>query len=72
MLTKHYAVERGPVRHQRNQKTHQAGERDAVQQDEAEDGAFGTVGVGGCGGYDDALWRDHLAHHTAGRVRRCH
>ena len=65
-LTEYQAVECRPVCHQRHEQAHEAGERDAVQQDEAKDGAFGAVGVGGSSGDDDALWRDHLAHHSAG------
>ena len=71
-LAKHYAVERGPVGHERDEKAHEAGERDAVQQDEAKDGAFGAVGVGSCRGDNDALWRNHLAHDSAGRICRGH
>ena len=66
MLAKHHAVECGPVGDESDEKAHEAGERDAVQQDEAQDGAFGAIGVGSCGGDDDTLWRDHLAHDSAG------
>ena len=55
-----------PVRYGRNNETDQAGERYAVEEDEAEDVAFAAVTFGGCGGDDDTLWSDHLAHDASG------
>ena len=58
-----------PTGYERDQKPHQAGECEAVQEDETQDGAFAAVLVGGGCGDDDALRRDHFAHDTAGGVR---
>lgn len=54
--------------YERDEKTHQTGEREAVQEDEAQDGAFAAVLVGGGCGDNYALRSDHFAHDASGGV----
>lgn len=56
------------MRQDRDHEAHQAGEREAVEEDKAQDAAFAAITFRGCGGDHDALRRDHLAHDAAARV----
>ena len=51
-----------------DEETHQAGQAEAVQEDEAQDPAFLAVAAGCGAGDDDALRGDHFAHHAAGAL----
>jgi len=57
-----------PSSDERDQKAHQAGERETVQEDEAENDAFAAVLICGRCGDNDALRRDHFAHDASGGV----
>ena len=64
--------ERVDVGLQHHQAAHQHREHDAVEEHIAQDVAFVAVPAGRGGGHDDGLRVDHLAHHAARTVGRCH
>lgn len=63
---------RSDVGHQENQDADEAGQDDAVPEDEAQDLALVPVPFGGGAGDHDALSVDHLSHNAASAVGCAH
>jgi hypothetical protein len=69
LALRHHSRER--IRLRQHDQSDQDGQRQAVQENIAQDGAFFALLAGGGTGHDDALGIDHFAHHAPGAVGRC-
>ena len=71
-MAHHHGGERPDIGLEGNEDANEAGKRDGVEEDVAQNHALLAMIIGGSGRHDDTLRIDHFAHDAARAVRGSH